>query len=334
MSWERISALVTGRWSWLLALTIVIIAAALMGLSGDNNSASQSPVSVPRSSESAKAAAMLNQFPGGDQASAILVTTRRDSTPLTPADHTAAQQARERLRQVPQAAGNARPLVITSTDGKAVIATVSLSPTLSGFELSDAVHALRSAAANGLPAELITHLTGGPAFGADIANAFSGANVTLLAVTSLVVAVLLIGTYRSPVLWLVPLSVIAFADRFATVASAGAAAATGVSFDGATAGITSVLVFGAGTNYALLLISRYREELRSTTAHRLALRQAVRAAGPAILASNATVVLALLTLVLAVTPSTRSLGICGACGLVVAALCVLVVLPPLLALGG
>ena len=100
--------------------------------------------------------------------------------------------------------------------------------------------------------------------------------------------------------------------------------------DGSTSGITSVLVFGAGTNYALLLISRYREELGRNENHRDALRVAVRQAGPAIVASNATVVLALLTLVLASSPSTRSLGVQAASGLVVAAVFVLLVLPPLL----
>ena len=97
------------------------------------------------------------------------------------------------------------------------------------------------------------------------------------------------------------------------------AGAAGMSPDGSTSGITSVLVFGAGTNYALLLISRYREELGHTADHRAALRVAVRNAGPAIVASNATVVLALLTLVFASSPSTRSLGVQAASGLVVAA---------------
>ena len=108
----------------------------------------------------------------------------------------------------------------------------------------------------------------------------------------------------------------------------------GLTPDGSTSGITSVLVFGAGTNYALLLISRYREELGRNENHRDALNVAVRQAGPAILASNATVVLALLTLVLASSPSTRSLGVQAAAGLVVAAVFVLLVLPPLLALFG
>ncbi len=112
------------------------------------------------------------------------------------------------------------------------------------------------------------------------------------------------------------------------------AAATSLSFDGSTSGITSVLVFGAGTNYALLLISRYRQELRLHVDHRDALRRAVGRAGPAILASNATVVLALLTLLFAATPSTRGLGALAACGLVIAAASVLVILPPLLAVCG
>ncbi len=221
-----------------------------------------------------------------------------------------------------------------STDGRAGLATVPVRAELSGFELNDAVKALRAAAADGLPTELTAHVTGGPAFGADIANAFTGANITLLIVTALVVALLLIATYRSPVLWLVPLTVIGFADRVATVVGTAVAQVSGLTFDGSTSGITSVLVFGAGTNYALLLISRYREELRKESDHRAALRRAVRAAGPAIVASNATVVLALLTLILAVIPSTRSLGTCAACGLIVAAVFVLLVLPPLLALCG
>ena len=96
-----------------------------------------------------------------------------------------------------------------------------------------------------------------------------------------------------------------------------------------------MLVFGAGTNYALLLISRYREELGadSRPSRRPADARCARA-GPAIIASNATVVLALLTLLFASSPSTRSLGVQAALGLVVAAVFVLLVLPPLLALFG
>lgn len=332
--WDRIAAVVTHRRSWLIALAVLAAAAALMALGGQNSDATTSPALLPDSAESAAAAAAQRGFPGGDQAAAILVVTRHDGVALTEADLAAVGQARERMQQVPQALPGATAPTAVSADGKAAIATAQLSTALSGFELRDAVAALRSAVTDGLPGPLTGHVTGGPAFGADIADAFSGANITLLVVTALVVALLLIVTYRSPVLWLLPLLVVAFADRVATVVGSLVAEAAGVTFDGSTSGITSVLVFGAGTNYALLLISRYREELRRRGDHRSALYAAVRAAGAAIVASNATVVLALLTLIAASIPSTRSLGICAACGLVVAAVFVLLVLPPLLALCG
>lgn len=341
--WDRIGELVSNRHSWLLALIIAVIGGGLMGVIGQSSAADQSPVALPPSAESAKAAALIKDFPGGGAAPVILVVSRPDGVALTPADLAAAEAARERMVATTGKGGPPIP-VTASDDGKAALAPVAVDPTLSGFALNDEVKSLREAAKSGLPEDLSVNVTGGPAFGADIANAFSGANITLLAVTGAVVALLLIITYRSPVLWLVPLLVIAFADRVAAVLGSAIAQASGMAADGSTSGITSVLVFGAGTNYALLLISRYREELRrspeplgrrhSTGAHRSALRTAVRFAGPAIAASNATVVLALLTLLFASSPSTRSLGVQAASGLVVAAVFVLLVLPPLLALFG
>lgn len=335
VAWDRIAAAVTHRRSWAIALAILILSAAVMGLVGSNDSAGQSPDSLPTSAESYQVDQLLTQFPDSDTAPVILVLSRTDGADLSPADIEAAAAAQNRLltvdRSVPDEPG---PPPIVAPDGKAAIALVQVDSALSGFTLNDLISDLRAAATNDLPPELRAQVTGGPAFGADIANSFSGANFTLLAVTALVVAVLLIVTYRSPILWLVPLAVIGFADRFATTVGTALAEVTGLSFDGSTSGITSVLVFGAGTNYALLLISRYREELRRESDHRLALRQAVRHAGPAIIASNATVVLALLTLLLAILPSTRSLGALAAAGLVVAAVFVMFVLPPLLALCG
>lgn len=310
------------RYSWVIALLVVVVSGALMGLLGSDDSAGQSPVAVPPASESARADATRAEFPGGDQVPAILVVTRTDEAPLRPAD----------LAAVTQTFPGPPPQV--SEDGEAAIVVVPLSADLSGFELTDKVEELRATATEDLPDDLRAQVTGGPAFGADIADSFSGANFTLLAVTAAVVALLLIVTYRSPVLWLVPLLVIGFADRVAAVVGAAVAEALGMSPDGSTGGITSVLVFGAGTNYALLLISRYREELGRNQNHREALDTAVRRAGPAIIASNATVVLALLTLLFASSPSTRSLGVQAAAGLVVAAVFVLLVLPPALGLFG
>ncbi|PJE24103.1 MAG: hypothetical protein CK431_07915, partial [Mycobacterium sp.] len=301
-----------------------------MALVGGNAAAGQAPVSVPTDSDSAKVQQLSNQFPGGDRVPLIVVV---NGAGAPGALKQACEGARDRM-QTTIHAGNPPAPVLVSADGKAAIGVVPISAELSGLPLNDAVAALRSAANQGLPAGMTAHVTGGPAFGADIANAFSNANITLLAVTASVVALLLVATYRSPVLWLVPLVVIGFADRLASAVGVAVASLTGLNFDGSTSGITSVLVFGAGTNYALLLISRYRQELRRHRDHRDALRRAVRMAGPAIVASNATVVLALLTLIFASTPSTRSLGALAACGLLVAAVSVLVLLPPLLAVCG
>lgn len=307
------------RVSWTLAVLVIALSGVLMALAGSDESSSRSPVPVPDSAESARVDELRAQFPGGDSAPAIIVVTRADGAALSSADLDAVNQN--------------WPAQVSS-DGQAALAAVPMDADLSGFELTDAVTELREDAAEGLPPGLRTEVTGGPAFGADIADSFSGANITLLAVTAAVVALLLIITYRSPVLWLVPLAVIGFADRVAAVLGTAVAQALGMTPDGSTGGITSVLVFGAGTNYALLLISRYREELGRNDNHRAALAVAVRQAGPAILASNATVVLALLTLFFASSPSVRSLGVQAAAGLIVAAVYVLLVLPPLLALFG
>ena len=175
---------------------------------------------------------------------AMLVVSRIDGSSLTPSDLAA-------LAVSP-------PLI--SADGRAAVAPIPVAAA-SGAELNKAVAAARTSTAARLPAGVAAELTGVPAFGADIGNAMSNANITLLVVTASVVAVLLVVTYRSPVLWLVPLAVIGFADGLSTAVGTVVSRVTGLTFDGATAGITSVLVFGAGTNYALLLISRYREEL-------------------------------------------------------------------------
>ncbi len=312
-----------------MLLAVVVAAVAILGLSGGNESSGTAPKSLPDNAEAARVQQLLPGFPGGDSAAAVLIVTRADGADLTAADHAAADAALTRMRGDAPGAG-----VVVAPDRRAALGQVPVSAQLNGFALTDRIDQLRAAARSGAPAELRLRVTGGPAFGADIADSFSGANTLLLAVTAAVVMVLLIATYRSPVLWLVPLSVVAVADRVAASVGNLLAQASGLTFDGSTSGITSVLVFGAGTNYALLLVSRYRDELHRTEDHREALRIAVRRAGPAVLASNLTVVLALLTLLLALLPNTRALGAFGAAGLLIAAIFVLTALPPALALCG
>ena len=124
------------------------------------------------------------------------------------------------------------------------------------------------------------------------------------------------------------------ADQVASVFATRVLTGLDMPWDGSATGILSVLVFGAGTNYALLLISRYRDELRSHEDRFEAMRVALRRTAHAVLASATTVVLGVLSLVLSLSPNTRGLGIACAVGILVAAIFVLVALPATLVLFG
>ncbi|MGA0847348.1 MAG: MMPL family transporter [Pontimonas sp.] len=171
------------------------------------------------------------------------------------------------------------------------------------------------------------YVTGPEGFQVDLAGVFAGADFTLLLATVLIVIVLLLVTYRSPILWIVPLLVVGTADGMAGQIGRNVAAFFNITADGSITGILSVLVFGAGTNYALLLIARYKEELLHIEDRHEAMTRAVKGAGPAILASGGTVALALLTLSFAELGGNRALGLVCASGIVVAMIAALGVLP-------
>ncbi len=339
--------LTSRRGAWVSLSIGLLVMIALFGAFGGAEAPARN-AQAPATSESAKAAELLDKFPGSDQQSVLIVASRSDGGELTAADTEALRALAPILFEADDTNGAKAPNDTADTtsaaeqparapepmlsdDGEAAVLVTPIDVGESNTETAGAIKALRSQLADHTPTGLQLQVTGGPAFGADIAASFEGADFTLLLVTILIVAVLLIVTYRSPVLWLIPLTVVALADGLAGRMTAAAGSLWGLQFD---AGIISVLVFGAGTNYALLLISRYREELSRHEDHRLALSQAVRKTAPAILASNITVVLALLTLVLAVIPGTHGLGISSAIGLLIALAAVLLVLPPALAVCG
>lgn len=319
--------LTSRRGAWIALGVVVLIMVALFGAFGSAKAPGQ--VShAPADSESSRAAELMAQFPDADRQSVLVVASRADAAEFSAGDMTQLEQLLPVLAEV-AAADPSGPMV--SDDGMAAVLVAPITVGETNTATAEVIGELRAALAEHTPDGLELQVTGGPAFGADVASAFDGADFTLLLVTILIVAVLLIITYRSPVLWLIPLVVVALADGLAGRMTAAAGAQWDLQFD---AGIISVLVFGAGTNYALLLISRYREELQVTDDHRRALSTAWRRTAPAIVASNATVVLALLTLVLAVIPGTHGLGISSAIGLLIAVGAVLFLLPPLLAVCG
>lgn len=314
-----------------MLLVVLVVSGAVFAFASSEGS-SEAPQTLPDSSEAAQVNQLLSEFPGSGSVPAVLVVTRQDGGALGQEGLAAAVSAGERMSEVVGAPAQGP---IPSEDGAAALILVPVdAQLLSGEAGSTLVADMRATVADGLDSGVSAQLTGGPAFAADTAAAFEGADFRLLAATALVVAVLLIVTYRSPVLWLVPLIVIGVADRIAALLVSLVGETIGVTVDASTSGIVSVLVFGAGTNYALLLVSRYREELRKTSDRRTALRDAYRGAVPAILASNITVVLALLTLLLATLPNYRSLGFSAAVGLLVAVAYALIALPAALAVCG
>lgn len=155
---------------------------------------------------------------------------------------------------------------------------------------------------------------------------------TLLMATLGVVTVLLI--YRSPFLWLVPLAVAGVAAAVAMAAGYGLHELFDVTITGQSGGIMTVLVLGAGTDYALLLVSRYREELRRHERPYEAMRAALRGCGPAFPASSGTVAAGLLCLLAADLNSSRGMGPVGMIGVLAALVAMTTLLPAVLVLLG
>lgn len=320
--------LTSRRGAWVTLLLSALLAGAVIGALGGAEPVNDHGA-PPVTSESARVDDLLAQLPGHDVQHLVLVATRTDGGPLVDEDLSRLRQVSAKMPETP---GPDVVGPIPSDDRRAALLQVPVSvPTEDSGALRAVVEEVRGAAAERLPDTLRVQTTGGPAFGADLAASFDGANVRLLAMTVAIVAILLLLTYRSPILWLVPVVVVGVADQVAAALTGAMGDTYGLNFD---AGIISVLVFGAGANYALLLISRYREELRRHDDHRAALIDAWRGTVPAILASNVSVVLALATLTLGVIPGTRGIGLAGAVGLLIALAAALLALPAALAVVG
>ncbi|WP_375406970.1 MMPL family transporter [uncultured Amnibacterium sp.] len=328
---DRIAAFISGRrTSWVTFVLGFVVVGALFALLPQAGAAPAPGTGLPSSADSQRVDALLKRFPGADRTVAIVVFDRESG--LTNADRAAIGERAAALAKrsvVPQAV---RPQV--SDDGRVAVVAVPLNAKPAADDATAVATTIRGLARADLPAGLTARVTGPVGFQADIANAFAGADFRLLLVTALVVAVLLIVTYRSPLLWVVPLVVVGAADGLARVVVAAVATPLGLSVDASISGIQSVLVFGAGTNYALLLISRYREELRRLPDPHEAMRVAVRSAGPTIAASGGTVAVSLLTLLLGELSGNRALGVACAIGVVIAILAAVLWLPAALVVFG
>ena len=325
--------IVRRRVSWVVLLLALIASVGVLALGGSpSSSATGATAALPVGAQSTTVVELQERLPASQSAPALVVFSRTDDSALTDADLVAVTASASALQ--PLALGGQIPPPVVSDDGTVALVTVPLAASNDVLAIADTVGQIRTVVRSELPSDMQAQVTGPAGFSADIAKVFDGANVTLLLATVLVVAILLIITYRSPWLWLVPLIVVGLADRVAGVAAGGMSQLTGIPMDDSAFGILSVLVFGAGTDYALLLISRYRDELRLESDRYIAMRRALVGAGEAILGSAITVILALLTLLLATIPTTRGLGLACAVGVLVALVYALVVLPVALVVFG
>ena len=229
-----------------------------------------------------------------------------------------------------------------SQDGKALLANVPFDNAKATAQLADKKPAL-PAVVNAIrfysdefakSAGLETHVTGFAAIFADLFSAFGAIDSTLLLTTLSVVALILIVVYRSPVLWILPLFTALVAEALAGAVIYILAKQDLITLDGQSQGILSVLVIGGATDYALLLIARYREELHHFDSRFDAMKVAWRGVVEPIIASGSTVTLGLLVLLLSQLSNTRGLGPVGAIGIVASMITVLTLLPALLVVFG
>jgi RND superfamily putative drug exporter len=329
----RILTVAAGRRARFVVLVVwLVIVAGIGSLAGKLDSVVKNEAEsfLPGSAESSKVLEDIKRYPTGQTASAVVLYQRPGG--LTPRDLAQINAARVKLnRNLPPFALAAPPVAVSKNR-----TTALLVPEVKFTGKSDifkaAVKGIDNATTFDAPG-LTRRLTGPVGLSNDAIKVFGNIDGTLLLVTGGLVFVLLVLIYRSPVFWLIPFTSVLFAEA----TSRGCAyllAKSGVVVNGQSQGILPVLVFGAGTDYALLLVARYREELRRHENKLDALHVALRRAGVPILASGLTVIAALLCLSFAEVNGTSGLGPIAAMGIAVAMLTMLTLLPALLATVG
>ncbi|SDK61101.1 MMPL family transporter [Streptomyces indicus] len=284
---------------------------------------------LPANADSTQVARIQEQLPGGEATELVVVYHREGG--LTAADKTTAQT------QIDQIAGQhelvAPPEAVPSKSGDTLFYPVVSNEPGSDEKLRDAlVGEVREVAEGG--GGLSVDVGGPGALATDASEVYNALDGPLLYTTVAVVAILLILIYRSPLLWLVPLVVAGIADALSLGVTYGLHQAFDITVSGQSTGIMTVLVFGAGTDYALLLIARYREELRRQERPSDAMATALRGCGPAILASSGTVAAGMLCLLAADLNSSSGMGPTAAVGVLCALVAMTTLLPALLVLLG
>lgn len=314
---------------WFVATLLTAGALNLPGkfTEAENN---ESTSFLPGDAESTKALAATERFQGGELAPLVIVYRREGG--LTASDKRRIAANRAALNELGLRATSPFGAPVFSPDGTAAIVQAQVTGDGEADTILGPVDAVRERVSDpggGLAAKV----TGPAGYAADQIKVFEGINGALLGAGLLLVLVLLALIYRSPIFLWIPLLAIIFAE-VATRSIGYGLTELGVTVNGQSSAILSILVLGVGTDYALLLVARYREELRKHEDKHEAMALALRTAGPAIFASGMTVIAALLCLMLADVNGTSGLGPIGALGVAVAMLAMLTLLPAWLVIWG
>jgi RND superfamily putative drug exporter len=328
---RRIAEIPAGSWTkWLVVGFWVVVLVVALPLSSKLMGAEKNDASawLPANADSTKVLDVQARFQSPNIFPAVVIYERASG--LTAADRAKAAADVKKFAALPGVGPGQVAGPIPSADGRAIQTIIQINLGNNGWngaaKAADSIRAITASHANGLT----SHITGPLGYAADNSKVFNGIDSTLLYATLAVVILILLITYRSPVLWLLPVISSGVALITAEAVIYLLAAHAGLTVNAQSAGILYVLVFGASTDYALLLVARYREELRRHDRRHPAMAEALMRAGPAIIASGSTVILALLTLLAADLQSTKSLGPVLAIGVAVGMLAMLTLLPALL----
>ena len=340
---RQIAGKLTGRvtkWVVLVAWLVIVVAASGFAAKLTDVQNNESSSWLPASAEATRALDKLDAFQDPN-ALPTTVVYESDSGPLSKADLAQIEAQAQEFAQmdgavtgtvISPAAAQKLGVAAISQDGQVAQTQVTFNFGKNGWnQMPDVATKLRDMAAiDGVS----IHIAGQGGQAADSAKAFEGLDSTLLFAAGGVVILILLLTYRSPVLWILPVFSAVVALFTAQAVIYFLAKYADLTVNGQSQGILTVLVFGAGTDYALLLVARYREELRRHEDRHEAMAFALHRAAPAIVASAATVVLGMLCLLFAEMNSTAGLGPVAAIGITVALLVMITLLPALLVICG
>ncbi|MEE2568864.1 efflux RND transporter permease subunit [Pseudarthrobacter sp. J64] len=318
---------------WIIPAVLVFTWLAIAGVGGptfgrlDEVSSNDQASFLPASAEATVAQDWQAKFRDSDEIPAVIVIEGADA--LTPAQLGQAAALKQQIEGL--ALGSTVIGPIPSEDGKAV---QFIAPIAESDQLRESVQELRDLTADAAPEGMQAFVTGPAGLTADLVSAFAGIDGILLLVALGAVFVILLIVYRSLLLPLAVLLTSVFALCAAILLVFGMAKLGWIQLSGQSQGILSILVIGAATDYALLYVARFREALTHTTNRTAAVLTAWKASFEPILASGATVIIALLCLLFSDLNSNKALGPVAAAGIVCSLFGALTLLPALMALLG